>query len=153
VPRASVPPTPSGRPRPARPARTEIVLAAGPLAPAAIPARPKGAGGPAVLAVPLAPGPDGPVPGPGAAALAAAYDSLERRIAELAEKEELGRIRPDLDGHEIMALLGVSGGRVVGDAYKHLLALRMEHGPLPHERAVEELLAWARARGLELPPG
>jgi poly(A) polymerase len=88
-----------------------------------------------------------------AAALAAAYDSLEARIADLAAREELDRIRPDLDGHAIMALLGVSEGRVVGDARKHLLALRMEHGPLPRERAEAELLAWARERGLTVPAG
>ena len=83
-----------------------------------------------------------------AAALASAYDSLEARIADLAQREELGRIRPDLDGHTIMELLGVPGGPVVGEAYQHLLALRMEHGPLPRERAEAELLAWARERGL-----
>jgi poly(A) polymerase len=76
--------------------------------------------------------------------LARAYDDLERRISELAEQEELGRIRPDLDGNEIMEVLGLPPGRQVGLAYKHLLALRMEHGPLGHDRAVEELRAWAR---------
>jgi poly(A) polymerase len=86
-----------------------------------------------------------------AAALAAAYDSLETRIAALAEREELDRIRPDLDGHAIMALLGVGGGRIVGEAYAYLLALRMEHGPLSRERAEAELLAWARERGLTPP--
>jgi poly(A) polymerase len=86
-----------------------------------------------------------------AAALAAAYDDLERRIAQLAEKEELGRIRPDLDGTEIMRLLGVPAGPLVGQAYKHLLALRMEHGPLPREQAEQELLAWAREKGV-VPP-
>ena len=77
-----------------------------------------------------------------AAALAAAYDTLEQRIAELAKHEELDAIRPDLDGNEIMALLGLQPGPVVGRAYKHLLALRMEQGPLGHERAVEELRRW-----------
>jgi poly(A) polymerase len=86
-----------------------------------------------------------------AAALAAAYDSLEARIAALQAQEELGRVRPDLDGHAIMSLLGVPGGRVVGEAYQHLLALRMEHGPLPRERAEAELRAWARSRGLAVP--
>ena len=83
-----------------------------------------------------------------AAALASAYDDLERRIAALAEKEELGRIRPDLTGDEIMALLGVPPGPVVGRAYRHLLELRMEHGPLPRERAEDELRAWAAAEGV-----
>ncbi len=83
-----------------------------------------------------------------AAALAAAYDDLERRIAELAEKEELGRIRPDLTGDDVMELLGIPPGPLVGRAYKHLLAVRMERGPLPREQAEAELLAWAREQGL-----
>ncbi len=77
-----------------------------------------------------------------AAALSAAYDALEQRIAALAEQEELGRIRPDLDGNEIMSLLGIGPGPLVGRAYQHLLALRMEHGQLGHDRAVEELTRW-----------
>jgi poly(A) polymerase len=76
--------------------------------------------------------------------LARAYDDLERRIAELAEQEELRAIRPDLDGNQIMEVLGLPPGREVGAAYKHLLALRMEHGPLGHDAAVAALRAWAR---------
>jgi len=78
-----------------------------------------------------------------AAALSSAYDALEARIALLREKEELDSIRPDLDGNEIMAVLGIPPGPTVGRAYQHLLALRMEHGPLGHDRAVEELKKWA----------
>ncbi|GAB2480896.1 CCA tRNA nucleotidyltransferase [Jatrophihabitans fulvus] len=74
--------------------------------------------------------------------LSRAYDTLEQRIAELQEQEELDAIRPDLDGNEIMALLGIAPGREVGAAYKHLLALRMEHGPLGRERAEAELRSW-----------
>jgi poly(A) polymerase len=77
-----------------------------------------------------------------AAALAEAYDALENRIAELKKQEELDAIRPDLDGNEIMAILGIPPGPAVGKAYKHLLALRMEHGPLGLDRAVEELKSW-----------
>jgi poly(A) polymerase len=80
-----------------------------------------------------------------AAALAAAYDALEDRIVELKKREELDKIRPDLDGNEIMAILGVPPGPMVGKAYKHLLALRMEHGPLGHDRAVSELESWYAA--------
>jgi poly(A) polymerase len=86
-----------------------------------------------------------------ARALAAAYDSLEQRIAELAAREDLERIRPDLDGNEIMALLGVGPGPLVGAAYRHLLGLRLDRGPMPHEEAVAELLAWAREQGVEPP--
>lgn len=84
-----------------------------------------------------------------AAALQRAYDSLEERIAQLRAQEELDAIRPDLDGNEIMAILGVSPGPVVGKAYKHLLALRMERGPLGREEAERELRAWAAGQGPE----
>ncbi|HEU5034652.1 MAG TPA: CCA tRNA nucleotidyltransferase [Mycobacteriales bacterium] len=84
-----------------------------------------------------------------ARALARAYDSLERRIAELEEEEDLARIRPDLDGNTIMAELGIRPGPVVGRAYRHLLDLRLERGPLPHDDAVAELHRWAREQGLE----
>lgn len=78
--------------------------------------------------------------------LARAYDELEARIAELAEQEEIGRIRPDLDGNAIMEELQIPPGREVGEAYKHLLELRMEHGPLGEERAIQELHDWWAAR-------
>ncbi|MDQ1681214.1 MAG: poly(A) polymerase, partial [Frankiaceae bacterium] len=84
-------------------------------------------------------------------ALAAAYDDLERRIAALAEQEELDAIRPDLDGTAIMRVLGVPPGRVVGQARDHLLELRLDRGPMPHEDALRELLAWAAEQGLEPP--
>ncbi|MFV0633026.1 CCA tRNA nucleotidyltransferase [Demequina sp.] len=79
--------------------------------------------------------------------LSFAYDDLEQRIAELREQEEIDSIRPDLDGNEIMSILGIGPGREVGMAYKHMLELRMEHGPLGEERAREELLSWWRAQG------
>jgi poly(A) polymerase len=79
--------------------------------------------------------------------LRAAYDDLERRIAELAEAEELASIRPDLDGEQIMSALGVPEGPVVGEAYRFLLDLRMEQGPQPPDVAVAALRAWWAARG------
>lgn len=75
------------------------------------------------------------------------YDDLEARIAVLAEQEELAAMRPDLDGNQIMEILGLGPGREVGEAYRHLLELRMDHGPLGEERATEELRAWWAARG------
>ena len=84
-----------------------------------------------------------------AARLSAAYDDLERRIAELREAEELASIRPDLDGTQIMEILGITPGRDVGEAYRYLLELRMEHGPLGEEEARERLLAWWAERGRE----
>lgn len=70
------------------------------------------------------------------------YDHLEERIARLAEEEELAAMRPDLDGNDIMRILDISPGPAVGKAYRHLLDLRLEHGPLGPERARDELLAW-----------
>jgi poly(A) polymerase len=86
--------------------------------------------------------------------LARAYDGLEARIGELAEQERLDNLRPDLDGNEIMAILGIPPGPLVGRAYKHLLELRIEEGPVSRDRAVQELLAWAVSEGIEPPtPG
>ena len=82
-----------------------------------------------------------------AAGLQSSYDSLEARIAELAAKEDLARIRPDLDGNEIMALLGIPGGPQVGEALNYLKELRMDRGPLSRQEATDELLAWWNARG------
>jgi len=75
-----------------------------------------------------------------------AYDDLEARIARLREEEDLASLRPDLDGNQIMAVLGIGPGREVGAAYQHLLALRMEEGPLGEDVARERLLAWWQAR-------
>ena len=77
-----------------------------------------------------------------AESLAKTYDSLEERIALLMEQEELEKIRPDLDGLEIMAILGISPSPIVGRAYQYLLDLRMDRGPLGAEAAKAELLNW-----------
>jgi len=77
-----------------------------------------------------------------AAMLSAAYDALEQRIAQLQEQEELQAIRPDLDGNEIMAILGIPPGPAVGKAWQYLKDLRMEQGPLDHDQAVAELTRW-----------
>jgi poly(A) polymerase len=81
-----------------------------------------------------------------AARLQMAYDSLEKRIEVLEEQEELNAIRPDLDGQQIMQILGISPGREVGEAYKYLLELRLDRGPLSPQLAQQELLAWWAAR-------
>ena len=77
-----------------------------------------------------------------AESLAKTYDSLEERILKLMEEEELEKIRPDLDGLEIMAILGISPSPIVGRAYQYLLDLRMDRGPLGPEVAKAELLKW-----------
>ncbi|WP_142153569.1 CCA tRNA nucleotidyltransferase [Streptomyces sp. SLBN-31] len=77
-----------------------------------------------------------------AAALSRAYDGLEERIAQLQEQEELDAIRPDLDGNQIMQILGVGPGPVIGQAYKHMLELRLENGPMDEEAATRALKEW-----------
>jgi poly(A) polymerase len=80
-----------------------------------------------------------------AAMLAATYDSLEERIAILQQEEELNKIRPDLDGNQIMEILGVKPSPLIGKAYAHLLELRLDRGPLGEEAAKAELLTWWEA--------
>jgi len=74
--------------------------------------------------------------------LRAAYDGLEARIDELAQREHLDNLRPDLDGTAIMALLGIGPGPVVGRAWAYLKELRIEGGPLPREDAELAVLRW-----------
>jgi poly(A) polymerase len=74
------------------------------------------------------------------------YDDLEARIARLAEEEDLAALRPDLDGNQIMAVLGIGPGRDVGAAYQFLLQVRMDQGPLSREQAEQALRDWWKAR-------
>ncbi|WP_019733525.1 CCA tRNA nucleotidyltransferase, partial [Mycobacterium avium] len=82
-----------------------------------------------------------------AARLQASYDRLEARIAELAAQEDLARVRPDLDGNQIMEILGIPAGPQVGEAWRFLKELRLERGPLDPDEATAELLSWWRSRG------
>ncbi|MCA1726361.1 MAG: CCA tRNA nucleotidyltransferase [Actinobacteria bacterium] len=83
-----------------------------------------------------------------ARALAALQDELEERVARLAEEENLARIRPPLDGNEVMERLGIGPSRQVGEALAYLLDVRMDRGPLDHGEAVRLLEEWATERGL-----
>ncbi|MHC5906159.1 CCA tRNA nucleotidyltransferase [Streptomyces sp. S6] len=82
-----------------------------------------------------------------AASLSRTYDELEERIAELGKQEELDAIRPDLDGNQIMEILGITPGPAIGKAYKHMLELRLENGPMEHEAAVAALKEWWAEQG------
>ncbi len=81
-----------------------------------------------------------------AARLAAVYDGLESRIEVLMQEEELSKIRPDLDGAQVMKLLGIKPSADVGRALDYLLELRLENGPLGQEKATEELMKWWSAK-------
>lgn len=78
--------------------------------------------------------------------LSFAYDDLEERIAAIAEAEGIAAVRPDLDGEQIMAVLGLRPGREVGEAYRFLLDLRLDEGPLGQEEAERRLREWWAAR-------
>ncbi|HQR28103.1 MAG TPA: CCA tRNA nucleotidyltransferase [Nocardioides sp.] len=77
-----------------------------------------------------------------AARLRRTYDHLEERIARLSAEEELASVRPDLDGRQIMEILGIPPGPRVGAAYRFLLDLRLDRGPMSAEEATEALVAW-----------
>ncbi|WP_050567754.1 CCA tRNA nucleotidyltransferase [Gardnerella vaginalis] len=71
-----------------------------------------------------------------------AMDEMEHRVKELKKQEDFNAIRPDVDGNEIMQLLHLQPGPIVGEAYKHMLDYRLDNGPVQHEVAVAELLRW-----------
>src|SRR6266700_3278633 len=83
--------------------------------------------------------------------LARAYDGLEERITELGEQEELARIRPELNGHDIMRILGLAPGPLVGKAHDFLFELRITRGQIGREQATEELLHWAAEQEIPVP--
>jgi len=76
-----------------------------------------------------------------------AYDDLEARIAEISAAEDLAAVRPDLDGEAIMRVLDVPPGPLVGEAYRFLLELRLDEGPLGSEEAERRLRDWWAGRG------
>jgi len=78
-----------------------------------------------------------------AAALSAAYDDLEERIEALREQEQIDALRPELDGYEISAVLGIPPGPDVGRAYRYLLELRLDAGPIGKDAASAALRQWA----------
>ena len=71
-----------------------------------------------------------------------AMDEMEQRVRDLKEKEDFDAIRPDLNGDEIMQLLGIDPGPLVGTAYKHMLEYRLDNGPVERDVAVAELNRW-----------
>jgi poly(A) polymerase len=81
--------------------------------------------------------------------LAERMDELQQRISELAVEEEISKIRPELDGFQVMSYLGVPGGPVVGKAMDHLLDIRLDEGVLGEEEVYRRLDEWARANGID----
>jgi poly(A) polymerase len=82
-----------------------------------------------------------------ARALKLRMDALEARIERLAEAEELKAIRPDLDGNEVMQLLGIGPSPAIGEALDFLLESRLDEGPLGKDEATRRLREWWHSRG------
>ena len=78
--------------------------------------------------------------------LSFAYDDLEQRIADIQEAEGIAAVRPDLDGEAIMRILDLKPSREVGEAYRFLLDLRLDEGPLGEDVAEQRLREWWAAR-------
>ncbi|WP_338539102.1 CCA tRNA nucleotidyltransferase [Janibacter terrae] len=76
-----------------------------------------------------------------------AYDDLEQRIAVIREQEELDSIRPELDGNQIAEVLGIPPGPVLGEAYRYLLQVRLDEGPIGEDAAAQRLRTWWAQRG------
>ncbi len=81
-----------------------------------------------------------------AATLAKRMDELELRIAELAEREELAALRPELDGKQVMEHLRVGPGPVVGKALAFLLEIRLDEGLIGEDAARKRLDQWQNDR-------
>lgn len=75
------------------------------------------------------------------AALHQRVDDLEQRVRCLAAEAERNAERPDLDGEEVMELLGITG-RPVGEALRMLLEHKRAHGPVERSEAVALLRSW-----------
>ncbi len=78
--------------------------------------------------------------------LEAAIDELEERIAHLAAEEDLKRIRPPLDGNDVMQHLGLKPGPIVGEALAFLLEVRLERGEISRDEAFRLLDEWGARR-------
>ena len=87
-------------------------------------------------------------------AIQASLDELEERIGELAAEEEIAKLRAPIDGHQVMAYLGIEPGPLVGEIMDILLEKRIDDGPYPVEEAYDTVRTWALGKGLEDPgPG
>ena len=69
-------------------------------------------------------------------------DELEARIAVLSAQEELAMLRPELDGLQVIEILNVPAGRIVGAALDHLMEIRLEEGVLGDDEIRLRLIDW-----------
>ena len=74
--------------------------------------------------------------------LSARMDELEIRIADLREREDLAKLRPALDGTEIMAILGLTPGPAIKGAINFLMEIRLNEGEISKAEATHRLKEW-----------
>ncbi len=77
-----------------------------------------------------------------AARLSRRMDELEERIDELAAAEELASLRPEMNGNSVIEHLGIAPGRIVGEAMKFLMEVRLEDGLIGDAAVRERLDQW-----------
>lgn len=81
-------------------------------------------------------------------AIQSQIDELEHRIAELEAKEEISRLRPPIDGHQVMEYLGIGPGPHIGDIMSAMLERRIDEGPFTATEAYAMVREWAISRGI-----
>ena len=69
-------------------------------------------------------------------------DSLEARIEQLRQQEDLDAQRPALDGVQIMELLEIGPSRAVGEALDFLMQIRLDEGEIEPADAARRLREW-----------
>ena len=69
-------------------------------------------------------------------------DSLEARIEQLRQQEDLDAQRPALDGVQIMELLEIGPSRAVGEALDFLMQIRLDEGEIDPADAARRLREW-----------
>lgn len=77
-------------------------------------------------------------------------NELEERIQKLEEEEESAKIRPPLNGNEIMTFLGIRPGPLVGKALDLLLEAKLEGAISTKEDAYKLMVSWVREKGMEV---
>ena len=72
---------------------------------------------------------------------------LRSRVAQVGEAAEMARMKPLLDGQEVMALLGLEPGPRVGEALQFLLDQQIEGKVTTRQEAEEAVRVWFGGRG------
>lgn len=78
-------------------------------------------------------------------------DELEARIGELEAQEEISKLRPPIDGTDVISYLQIEPGPIVGEVMKLLLERRIDDGAYSVRDAYVMVRQWALEQGLSDP--